>query len=73
MENDLKNTIWDNALELHSEDVDKSFETFFTTIKSITNRHAPLKKMSLKERKLKLKPWLTKGILTSIKIKTYRK
>ena len=74
-EKDLQNNIWEDALELHSDDVDKSFETFFSTIKSIIDRHAPLKKMSLKERKLKLKPWLTKGILTSInnKSKTYRK
>ena len=48
---------------------------FFSTIKSIIDRHTPLKKMSLKERKLKLKPWLTKGIFTSInnKCKTYQK
>ena len=65
-ENDLQNTIWEDALELHSDDVDKSFGTFFSTIKSIIDRHATLKKLSLKERKLKLKPWLTKGILTSI-------
>ena len=75
LENDLQNTSWDNALGLHSEDIDKSFETFFSNIKSITDRHAPLKKMSLKECKLKLEPWLTKGILTSInnKNKTYQK
>ena len=75
LENDLQNTSWDDALGLHSEDIDKSFETFFSNIKSITDRHAPLKKMSLKECKLKLKPWLTKGILTSInnKNKTYQK
>ena len=65
LENDLQNTNWEDALELHSDDVDKSFETFFSTIKSIIDRHAPLKKISLKELKLKLKPWLTKGILTS--------
>ena len=58
-----------------SDHVDKSFETFFSTIKSIIDRHAPLKKIFLTERKLKLKPWLTKGILTSVnsKNKTYRK
>ena len=72
-ENDLQNTIWEDALEIHSDDVDKPFETFFSTMKFIIDR--PLKKMSLKERKLKLKPWLTKGTLTSInnKNKSYRK
>ena len=75
MENDLQNTNWEDALELHSDNVDKSFETFFSTIKSVTDRHAPLKKMYLKEHKLTLKPWLMKGILTSVnnKNKTYQK
>ena len=53
--NDLQNTNWEDALELHSDEVDKSFGTFLSTIKSIIYRHAPLKKMSLKE----LKPLLT--------------
>ena len=75
LENDLQNTSWDDDLEVHSEGVDKSFETFLRTINSITDRHAPLKKMSLKEHKIKLKPWIMKGILTSInnKNKTYLK
>ena len=75
LENDLQNTSWDDVLEVHSEDIGKSFETFFSTINSTIDRHAPLKKMSLKERKLKLKPWIRKGILTSInnKNKAYRK
>ena len=56
LENDLRNTSWDDVLEVHSEDVDKSSDIFFSTINSIIDRHAPLKKMPLKERKLKLKP-----------------
>ena len=34
-----------------------------------------MKKVSVKERKLRAKPWITKGILTSVnnKNKTYRK
>ena len=37
--------------------------------------HAPLKKISVKDRKLRAKPWTTKGMLTSIsnKNKPYRK
>ena len=56
LENDLQYTSWNDVLEVHSEDVDKSFDTFFSTINSIIDTHAPLKKMSLKERKIKLKP-----------------
>ena len=48
---------------------------FFSTIKSIIDKDPPLKKMSLKECKVNLKPWLTEGILTSINNKnnTYQK
>ena len=44
-------------------------------MKSIIDRHAPFKKMYLKDLKLKLKLWLRKGILISInnKNKIYRK
>ena len=44
LENDLQNNNWEDALELHRDDVDKSFETFFSNIKSIIDRHARLKK-----------------------------
>ena len=66
MENGLQNTNWEDALEIHSDHVDKSFERHDTI-----DRHAQLKKMSLKECKLKLKPWLTKDILTSINNKNF--
>ena len=66
LERDLVNTNWDAILEINNGDVDKSFESFITTVNSVIAEHAPLKKMSVKERKLKAKPWITKGILTSI-------
>ena len=46
------------------------FESFITTVNSVIAEHAPLKKISVKERKLRAKPWITKGILTSINTKT---
>ena len=75
LERDLVNTNCDAFLEINNGNVDKSFEYFITTVNSITVEHAPLKKISVKERKLRAKPWITKGILTSInnKNKTYRK
>ena len=62
-------------LDVNNGDVDKSFESFITIVNSIIAEHAPLKKISVKERKPRAKPWITKGILTSInnKNKTYRK
>ena len=38
-------------------------------VKNTIVTHAPLKVLSQKQRKLKLKPWITKGILVTIKKK----
>ena len=54
LERDLVNTNWNTILEVN------------TTVNLIIAEHAPLKKISVKERKLRAKPWITKGILTSI-------
>ena len=47
-ERDLVNTNWDAILEVNNADVDKSFESFITTVNSIIAEHAPLKKCLLK-------------------------
>ena len=61
LERDLFNTNWDAILEVNNGAVDKSFESFITTVNSIIGEHAPFKKISVKERKLRAKPWITKG------------
>ena len=38
-------------------------------IKSIANKHAPIRQLSQKKQKLCTKPWITNGILKSIKTK----
>ena len=43
--------------------------TFIGTFSDTLNVHAPLHKQTRKEKKLKMKPWLTKGTLKSIKCK----
>ena len=43
----------------------KSFGSFITTVSSTIAKHAPLKNIPVKERKLRAKPWITKGILAS--------
>ena len=45
------------------------FETFQNKFLSITDNNAPIITLSRKESKLRQKPWLTKGILESIRIK----
>ena len=46
-----------------------TFDYLNKNFQTALNKHAPIKVLSKKETKLRLKPWLTKGILTSMKIK----
>ena len=55
--------------EVSSTNFDAIFEDFYHIIKTITNTHAQLKLLSRKQKRLNLKPWITKGILISIKCK----
>ena len=78
---DFKNFSQDNFLhDLHIEmeeilssnneqDINTLFNKFISKFLYVTNFHAPLKKMTRKQIKLKNNPWLTKGILKSIKTK----
>ena len=45
------------------------FSDFYCKLKGSTDRHAPLKKLSAKEVKLKSKPWLTTELSKMIRIK----
>ena len=42
------------------------FEKLINEFKTVINNHAPTKRLSRRQRKLAAKPWITKGILTSI-------
>ena len=48
LERNLVNTNWDAVLEVNNGDVDKSFESYITTVNSIIVEHATLKKYPLK-------------------------
>ena len=50
-------------------DVDYYFETFNKKVNEILDKHAPFKKLSIQDEKLSKKPWITTGILNSIKNK----
>ena len=52
-----------------SENIYDCFEKFNKIFNSVLNIHAPLQNLSCKQKQLNGKPWLTKGILISIKIK----
>jgi hypothetical protein len=42
---------------------------FYNKLNKLTNKHAPLKLISKRKIKQSAKPWITKGIKKSIKIK----
>ena len=50
-------------------DINKSFSTFHNKLKKLLNKHAPLKPISKRRLRKQQKPWITKGIRRSIKIK----
>ena len=58
-------------LPLTRENFDAVFDQFVETIAGTIDRHAPQKRLSRKQAKLARKPWITKGILISIKKKNF--
>ena len=51
----------------YSNEVDKLFLNFIKLVSATINKHAPLTKTSRRKRILMNKPWITKGILVSIR------
>ena len=56
-----------NLNNITQNNFDAIFNSFIKLIQESIDQHAPLVKVSRKRKKLLAKPWLTKGILTSIK------
>ena len=57
---------WGDVLP-ETEDVNLIFESFhINKLSNIINRHAPLRKLSKKEIRIEVKPWITNGIRVSI-------
>ena len=58
------------TLELtNTHNANLAYNIFHKRFQFLLNKHAPLRFLSRKEVKLKRKPWVTKGILKSIKVK----
>ena len=49
--------------------IDKAFSCFYNKLNKLINKHAPLKPISWRKIKSFSKPWITKGIRKSIKMK----
>ena len=57
-------------LPININEIDIYTDKFINIFKLILKKHAPLRKRSRKQLKLKTKPWLTKGLLKPIHRKT---
>ena len=62
----LQEIEWSNSSD---NDTNQSFTTFYKKINCLVNKHAPMKTLSKRRGKILSKPWITKGIRTSIRIK----
>ena len=65
----LKIIYWGKALRLNRNDTNKSFKLFFNIFETLLDTYVPRKKSSISEVKLLSKPWITHGIMTSMKNK----
>ena len=67
---ELKNKLSTIAFEPYTASIDDNVNSLIAIFKDILDRHAPLRPTSKKEQRLSNKPWITPGILNSIKQKT---
>ena len=58
-----------NYLENSDLDINSKFDRFLKDLNTLTNKHAPIKRLSRKEKRLKDKPWLNKRILKMMRIR----
>ena len=65
---DISTVNW-NAIYSERNDLHDITAKTIDLLKSIANKHAPIRQMSQKKQKLAAKPWITKGIFKSIKTK----
>ena len=67
--NELSQTDWQSPSSENVANVDKLFSVFYNKLSKTINKHAPLKPISKRQKKVLAKPWITKGIRKSIKVK----
>ena len=65
----MKNINWEDFLEANKKNADLSMNKFLEKVNNHVDKHLPIKKLSKQEILQKDKPWMTKGLITSIKNK----
>ena len=66
---DLTQIDWNNYRKIYENDTDLSFDLFLRKINFLYNKHSPLITCNRKNKQDPSKPWLTPGIIKSIRIK----
>ena len=65
---DVEKLNWQNIIK-DDDNPNDSLNQLVKIFDNILDKHAPFKKLSKKQAKVQSKPWITKGILKSIKVK----
>ena len=66
---ELSRIDWVDIVSRNETNIDKAFSSFYNKLNKLINKHAPLKPISWRKIKSFSKPWITKGIRKSIKMK----
>ena len=66
---ELSQIEWDSIITDNQNDIDRTFSNFFNTLNKLVSKHAPLKPVSKRQAHRFMKPWITKGLRKSLKIK----
>ena len=66
---DLSNVNWNALFANDSRDVNSVFSSFYNKFNKLINKRAPMKTISKRKAKLLSKPWITKGLRISVRIK----
>ena len=60
MKEDFFKIDWDKVIHENDNNINDAFNSFYKTLTEILDHHAPLIKITKKERTLHLKPWINK-------------
>ena len=66
---DLSRIDWVDIVSRNETNIDNTFSSFYNKLNKLISKHAPLKPISGRKVKSFSKPWITKGIRKSIKMK----
>jgi len=70
-DHDLHQTLDSLPMQYSEWNVNEQFDFIARTTKSHADAHMPVRKYARRDYKLKLKPWITQGIISSIKHRDY--